>query len=202
MKSVFALGRGAEAVLSHHLGDLDSYEAWKAFTASIDRYERLFHVVPEVIAHDLHPDYPTTRYALERAARAGLRLAAVQHHHAHLAACLAENGLDGPAIGVTFDGTGYGTDGTIWGGEFLIGDYRSFRRPPASGPWRCRAASRRCGSPGGWRSPTSTSPGRAWTSFPDAWPARTSRSSGSSWTGTSTRRGPRAAAGSSTASRR
>jgi hydrogenase maturation protein HypF len=128
MKSVFALGRGAEAVLSHHLGELDSYEAWTAFTAAIDHYERLFHVAPEAIAYDLHPDYPTTRYALERAARQGLRLAAVQHHHAHLASCLAENRLDGPAIGVTFDGTGYGTDGTIWGGEFLIGDYRSFRR--------------------------------------------------------------------------
>jgi hydrogenase maturation protein HypF len=128
MKSVFAIGRGAEAILSHHLGDLDHYEAWRTYAGSIARYERLFQVVPEVLVHDLHPDYPSTGYAVERAGREGLRRIAVQHHHAHLASCMAENGLDGEVIGATFDGTGYGTDGTIWGGEFLIGGYRGFRR--------------------------------------------------------------------------
>jgi len=85
-------------------------------------------VTPEVLVHDLHPDYPSTGYAVERAAREGLRRIAVQHHHAHLASCMAENGLEGDVIGATFDGTGYGTDGTVWGGEFLIGGYRGFRR--------------------------------------------------------------------------
>ena len=128
LKSVFALGRGAEAILSHHFGELDHYDAWRAYADSIGRYEQLFQFAPEVLVHDLHPDYPSTGYALERAGRDGLRRVAVQHHHAHLASCMAENGLEGSVIGVTFDGTGYGTDGTIWGGEFLIGDYRSFRR--------------------------------------------------------------------------
>jgi hydrogenase maturation protein HypF len=123
-KAVFALGRGDEAVLSHHLGDLDHYEAWRTYTGSIKHYEQLFNFEPELVVHDLHPDYPSTRYALER----GIRRRAVQHHHAHMASCIAENGLDGPVIGVTFDGTGYGTDGAIWGGEFLVGDARSFER--------------------------------------------------------------------------
>jgi hydrogenase maturation protein HypF len=83
---------------------------------------------PRRVVHDLHPDYASTRYAVERAAKEGVALVAVQHHHAHMASCMAENGLDGPAIGVTFDGTGLGTDGTIWGGEFLVGDPRGFRR--------------------------------------------------------------------------
>jgi hydrogenase maturation protein HypF len=81
-----------------------------------------------VIAHDLHPDYATTRYARERAAELGARLVGVQHHHAHVAACMAENGLNERVIGVTFDGSGYGTDGAVWGGEFLVGDYRDVRR--------------------------------------------------------------------------
>ena len=128
LKSVFAFGRGSEAILSHHFGDLDHYEAWRAYADSIGRYERLFQFVPDVLVHDLHPDYPSTAYALERAAREGLRRVAVQHHHAHLASAMAENGLDGDVLGVTFDGTGYGLDGTIWGGEFLVGGYRGFRR--------------------------------------------------------------------------
>jgi hydrogenase maturation protein HypF len=128
MKSVFALGHGSEAILSHHVGDLDHYDAWRAYADSIGQFERLFQFVPEILVHDLHPDYPSTGYALERSGREGLRCLAVQHHHAHLASCMAENGLEGEVIGVTFDGTGYGTDGTVWGGEFLIGGYPGFRR--------------------------------------------------------------------------
>jgi hydrogenase maturation protein HypF len=128
LKGTFALGRGRQAFLSHHLGDLDYYDAFRAFETDVALYEQLFGVTPDVLAHDLHPDYATTRYARQRAARTGTRLLAVQHHHAHLASCLAEHGLTGPVIGVTFDGTGYGTDGAVWGGEFLVGGYREFRR--------------------------------------------------------------------------
>src|SRR5262249_47309954 len=128
LKGTFALGRGRHAFLSHHLGDLDHYEAYRAFVRDIDLFERLFEVRPEQIVHDLHPDYASTRYALERAGAERKDLLAVQHHHAHMASCMAEPGLGEPVIGVTFDGTGFGTDGTIWGGEFLVGDYRQFRR--------------------------------------------------------------------------
>jgi hydrogenase maturation protein HypF len=110
------------------MGDLDHYDAFRAFEADVTLYERLFGVKPECIVHDLHPDYVTTRYAQGRASNEGTKLLAVQHHHAHLASCMAEHGLAGPVIGVTFDGTGFGTDGAVWGGEFLVGDYRNFRR--------------------------------------------------------------------------
>jgi hydrogenase maturation protein HypF len=128
LKGTFALGRGNQAFISHHMGDLDYYEAYQAFVRDVKLYEDLFAVRPECIVHDLHPDYVTTRYARERAAEVGSRLLAVQHHHAHLASCMAEHGLTAPMIGVTFDGTGFGTDGAVWGGEFLVGDYRHFRR--------------------------------------------------------------------------
>ncbi len=128
LKGTFALGRGRLAFLSHHLGDLDHYDAYRAFEKDVVLYQDLFGVAPNTLAHDLHPDYATTRYARERAAREGAGLLAVQHHHAHMAACMAEHGLVGPVIGVTFDGTGFGTDEAVWGGEFLTGDYRNFRR--------------------------------------------------------------------------
>src|SRR5262249_20693222 len=112
----------------HHLGDLDDYSAYRAFTRDVELYQQLFAVEPEVIVHDLHPDYAATRYALERQARDGVRCVAVQHHHAHLASCMAEHGLTEPVIGVTFDGTGFGPDGSVWGGEFLLGDYVGYRR--------------------------------------------------------------------------
>jgi hydrogenase maturation protein HypF len=138
LKGAFALGRGRQAFLSHHLGDLDHYEAYRAFEKDVTLYKDLFDIVPELIVHDLHPDYATTHYALRR----GVPTFAVQHHHAHLASCMTDNGLNEPVIGVTFDGTGYGPDNTIWGGEFLVGDYRTYRR----------AASFRCvGLPGGDR---------------------------------------------------
>jgi hydrogenase maturation protein HypF len=127
LKGTFALGRDRHALLSHHLGDLDHYEAYRAFVRDIDLFERLFALEPRLLVHDLHPDYAATRYALARAS-AEVGTLAVQHHHAHMASCMAEHGLDEPVLGVTFDGTGYGTDGAIWGGEFLVGDYREFRR--------------------------------------------------------------------------
>jgi hydrogenase maturation protein HypF len=129
LKATFALARDRYAFLSHHLGDLDHYQAQRAYRAGIAHFENLFAIRLEVLAHDLHPDYVSTRYALERAAvESRLPRIAVQHHHAHLASVMAEHGLSGLVIGVSLDGTGYGTDGAIWGGEFLVGDYRDFRR--------------------------------------------------------------------------
>jgi hydrogenase maturation protein HypF len=128
LKVTFALGRGRQAFLSHHMGDLDHYEAYRAFERDVALYQQLFGIEPEVLAHDLHPDYVTTGYARKRPAREGSGLLTVQHHHAHLASCMAEHELDEPVLGVTFDGTGFGTDGAVWGGEFLMGDYRNFRR--------------------------------------------------------------------------
>jgi hydrogenase maturation protein HypF len=128
LKGTFALGRGRQAFLSHHLGDLDHYDAYQAFEADVGLYEQLFAIRPEVICHDLHPDYATSRYARERGARLCTPLLGVQHHHAHMASCMAEHGLRESVIGVSCDGTGYGTDGAVWGGEFLVGDYTGFRR--------------------------------------------------------------------------
>jgi hydrogenase maturation protein HypF len=125
LKAVFALGRERHAILSHHLGDLEHYEAYQSFVDAVAHYQRLFALEPQWIVHDLHPDYATTRYARQCPS---VKTLAVQHHHAHLASCLADNGVDEPAIGVIFDGAGLGTDGAIWGGEFLVGDYRDCRR--------------------------------------------------------------------------
>jgi len=128
MKVTFALGRDRHAFVSHHIGDLDHYEAYRSYVEAIGHYEKLFELHPELIVHDLHPDYPSTRYAVAREVGDSTIRLAVQHHHAHLASCMADNRIEGPVIGVIFDGTGYGTDGTVWGGEFLIGDYFTFRR--------------------------------------------------------------------------
>jgi hydrogenase maturation protein HypF len=128
LKNVFALGRGRTALLSHHIGDLGEYAALRAFREAISHYQDLFSCRPRALVHDLHPDYASTTYARERAEREGLPCLAVQHHHAHFASCLTEHGHQGPAIGVIFDGSGHGPDGTVWGGEFLIGDRRGFRR--------------------------------------------------------------------------
>ncbi|HEY2587413.1 MAG TPA: carbamoyltransferase HypF, partial [Tepidisphaeraceae bacterium] len=128
LKATFALGDDRRAIVSHHMGDLDHFEAYRAFERDIALYEQLFSLRPRSLAHDLHPDYASTRYAIQRASAEGLECVAIQHHHAHLASCMAEHGLCESVIGVTLDGTGYGTDGAVWGGEFLVGDYRAFRR--------------------------------------------------------------------------
>ncbi len=107
------------------MGDLRNFEALRSFREGIAHFERLFALAPELVAHDLHPDYLSTRYALERE---GVEQLGVQHHHAHLAACLAEHGVPGPAVGAIYDGSGYGLDGTAWGGEILVGDAVSFER--------------------------------------------------------------------------
>ncbi len=130
LKNTFCITNKNYAFLSHHIGDMENYETLKSFEQGIEHFERLFRVKPEAIACDLHPNYLATRYALERAQRQNLRLFKVQHHHAHIAACMAEHGLDGsrPVIGLAFDGTGYGDDGAIWGGEILLADYRGYQR--------------------------------------------------------------------------
>jgi hydrogenase maturation protein HypF len=128
LKSTFCLGARGHAFLSHHIGDLENAETLRSFTEGIDHFRRLFDIEPQVIAHDLHPDYLSTGHAARLAELTGAELAGVQHHHAHIASCLADNGETGPVIGVAFDGTGYGPDGTIWGGEFLIADLAGYRR--------------------------------------------------------------------------
>jgi hydrogenase maturation protein HypF len=121
LKSVFALGRERYSATSPHLGDLEQLTAHRAFEDAVTHFERLFEISAERIVHDLHPDYVSTRYAIDRKRRDGSLAIAVQHHHAHMASCLGEHGIEGRALGVCFDGTGYGLDGAIWGGEFLIG---------------------------------------------------------------------------------
>ncbi len=127
-KSTFCLTRDDHAFVSQHIGDLENLETLEHFSETIALYKRLFRVEPELVAHDMHPDYLSTQFAREMIGETSARLVPVQHHHAHIASGMADNGLDSPVIGVAFDGTGYGTDGRIWGGEFLVADYRAFRR--------------------------------------------------------------------------
>lgn len=130
LKNTFCLTRDRSAFVSHHIGDLQNFETLQSFESAIEHYEELFRSEPEVLAYDLHPDYLATRYALERAQLEGLPTIGVQHHHAHIASCLAENGVPGtePVIGLSFDGTGYGPDGAIWGGEVLVASLSGYRR--------------------------------------------------------------------------
>ena len=125
LKNTFALAKDGRAWVGHHVGDLKNYETLRSFAGGIAHFARLFAVEPEVVAHDLHPEYLSTKYAHDLE---GVRLVGVQHHHAHLAACLAEHGERRAAIGAIFDGTGYGGDGTVWGGELLLGDLDGFER--------------------------------------------------------------------------
>jgi hydrogenase maturation protein HypF len=125
LKNTICLTRRNLAFLSQHIGDLENIESFDFFRDAVTYLSRILEIEPEVIAHDLHPDYLSTKWALTQK---GVRLIGVQHHHAHVAACMAENRIDGRVIGLALDGTGYGTDGQIWGGEALIAGYASFER--------------------------------------------------------------------------
>jgi len=127
-KNSFCLGRGKQAVMSQYIGDLKNRPTWDFFLESIERFKKLFRFRPELIACDLHPDFLSSRYAENLSEELGIPLLRIQHHHAHIVSCMAENGLDREVIGISFDGTGLGYDGNIWGSEFLIADLRSFRR--------------------------------------------------------------------------
>ncbi|MGD0386777.1 MAG: carbamoyltransferase HypF [Solirubrobacteraceae bacterium] len=125
LKSTFCVAKGTRAWVSHHIGDLANLETLRSFRDGVAHFERLFDVAPQIVAHDLHPDYLSTRFAQELP---GVELIAVQHHHAHLAAAAAEHGVRGPVVGAILDGAGLGDDGTIWGGEILVGDLAGFER--------------------------------------------------------------------------
>jgi hydrogenase maturation protein HypF len=146
LKNTFCLSKARYAVLSQHIGDMENYETLLFFEETLANLKKLFRVEPRAVAHDLHPGYLSTQYALRVP---DLEKIGVQHHHAHIASCMAENGLRGKVIGVAMDGTGYGADGQIWGGEFMVADYAGFERrahlryvPLAGGdaavrqPWR------------------------------------------------------------------
>jgi hydrogenase maturation protein HypF len=126
LKNTFCLARGNHAFLSHHIGDLENTETLHSYEAAIEHYKRLFSLEPEVIAYDLHPEYLSTKYAL--AQKDTLSKIGVQHHHAHIVSCMAENGIAHKVIGVVFDGLGYGDDGNFWGGEFLVADLSGYER--------------------------------------------------------------------------
>ena len=150
LKNTFCIAAGSSAFLGPHIGDLESVETLRAYESAIERMKKFAGASPTVLAHDLHPGYFSTRYAL---AQEGMGTIAVQHHHAHIASAMAEHGLEGPVIGIAYDGTGLGTDGTAWGGEILIARYEDFERfatfrsiPLAGGdqairqPWRIALA--------------------------------------------------------------
>lgn len=126
LKGTICLARGDRAVMSQHIGDLKNAATLDSLAETTAHLQGLLEITPAIVAHDLHPDYLSTSFA--EGLGEGLHRVPVQHHHAHLASCMAENGLDGDVIGVIFDGTGYGGDGTIWGGEFLVGGYGGYRR--------------------------------------------------------------------------
>lgn len=149
LKNTFCLTKKDKAFVSHHIGDLKNPVSLQAFEEGIEHWAHLFDIKPTIIAYDLHADYLSSQYALEQSNKV---LCAVQHHHAHIASCMAENGVTGTVLGISFDGTGLGTDGAVWGGEFLLGDYQNFQRlghlayvPMVSGeqcirePWRMAA---------------------------------------------------------------
>jgi hydrogenase maturation protein HypF len=124
LKNTFCLTKGRYAILSQHIGDLENLETLEFFEETLRNLKKVYRAEPRLVAHDLHPDYLSTRWAL----RQPEPRIAVQHHWAHIASCMAENHLRGPVIGVAWDGTGYGTDRQIWGGEFLVCDYERFER--------------------------------------------------------------------------
>jgi len=138
LKNAVALTSGANVFISQHIGDLETRESFEAFFATLSSFEQLYRTTPTAVVADLHPDYLSTQYAESL----GLPVLQVQHHYAHIASCMLENDLQGSALGVAWDGTGYGTDGTIWGGEFLAIDDASFRRAAALRPFRLPGGAR------------------------------------------------------------
>jgi hydrogenase maturation protein HypF len=161
LKSTFCLARGQHAFLSHHIGDLENFETLRSYTTGIEHFRELFDVRPELLVHDLHPEYLSTKYAHDQAHEHGVELLGVQHHHAHLASCLADNGVTGPVIGIACDGLGYGCDEQLWGGEVMEVSLAHFTRlahlepvalPGGAAavrePWRMAASYlRACGLP-------------------------------------------------------
>ena len=125
LKNTISISDGNRVFLSQHIGDLENVESYKFFQEAVDHLQKILEIKPEAVAYDLHPDYFATRWALQQT---GVELVGVQHHHAHIASCMAENLLEGPVIGFALDGTGYGSDGNIWGGEVLVADYAKFER--------------------------------------------------------------------------
>jgi hydrogenase maturation protein HypF len=124
-KNTFCLTKENYAFLSQHIGDMENFETLEHFKTTLQLYKKLFRIEPEIVAYDLHPEYLATKFAHELT---GVKLIGVQHHHAHIVSCLVEHNFKEPVIGVSFDGTGFGPDGTIWGGEFLIADWKNFQR--------------------------------------------------------------------------
>ena len=130
LKNTFCLTRDRYAFLSQHIGDMENTEVYESFEQNIEHLSRLFHIQPQVIAYDMHPNYFTTQWALwTQRSNKDVKIIPVQHHHAHIASCMADNKLDNrKLIGLSFDGTGYGTDGAIWGGEVMLASYADFER--------------------------------------------------------------------------
>ena len=128
LKNTFCFAKDKHAFMSQHIGDMDDISSHEFFSRAVEKYGRLFDLEPDAVAHDLHPDYLSSRVALELAQEKNIPVYAVQHHHAHVVSCMVDNAISGPVIGVALDGTGYGDDETIWGGEILIADYASYER--------------------------------------------------------------------------
>lgn len=149
LKHTFCIGSGGRAIISHHLGDLENWETMSSFLEGVEHYQRVFEVRPKIVAHDLHPEYLVTKWAQDLD---GVQLVGVQHHHAHIASCLADNHRSGRVVGLALDGTGFGEDGNLWGCEVLVADLAGYERSshlayvplPGGGaairePWRMAA---------------------------------------------------------------
>jgi hydrogenase maturation protein HypF len=129
LKNTFTLTKGGFAIPSQHIGDMENYETMKFFEESLGNLKAVYRAEPRAIVHDLHPGYLSTRWAMEQgSSKSAIKLFGIQHHYAHIGSIMAEHGLTGPVIGIAFDGTGYGTDGNLWGGEFLLADIDGFTR--------------------------------------------------------------------------
>jgi hydrogenase maturation protein HypF len=128
IKNTFTLMKGPYAIVSQHIGDMENYETLRFFEETLENLKAVYRASPVAVAHDMHPGYLSTRWALEQVSKGGVASLAVQHHHAHIASVMAGRGMRNKVIGVAFDGTGYGPDGTLWGGEFLVADALGFKR--------------------------------------------------------------------------